>query len=912
MSYQPVQDEDGQHSYPLHNLAPEHQHREAHNFEPAYYQDDNYDYDIASAGYALGDDYQQEPDDQPLNLATPPNNRYNPYTSHRPPDSSLTLRESYAFDESQYSEASANVSDTLIDNVNPVDEEWQRRQEPVKGSLQRNATRKVKLVGKHNVYSIEYAVPTPVKNAIEPKYADLEEGSTEFTHMRYTAATCDPDEFVRKGYTLRPKMYYRQTELLIAITYYNEDKVLTARTLHGVMKNIRDICNLRRTKFWNNKGPAWQKIVVCLIFDGIDPCDKNVLDMLATMGVYQDGVMRKDIDGKETVAHFFEYTTQSCVTSRQQLVRPVEGESDATNLPPVQMILCLKQKNSKKINSHRWLFNAIGETVKPEICILLDAGTKPGHKSLLALWEAFHNDNNLGGACGEVHAMLGRHSRNLFNPLVAAQNFEYKISNILDKPLESSFGYISVLPGAFSAYRYSAIEGQPLQQYFHGDHTLAKRLGKKGLEGMDIFTKNMFLAEDRILCFEVTFKKGCKWHLAYVKAAKAETDVPDRAPEFISQRRRWLNGSFAASVYALIHFGRMYHSGHNLFRLFMFHVQSLYNFVNIVLSWISLSSFYLTTAIVLQLAATPDVIPGEQSPPSLPFSDQTVNIVISVVVQNLYLAMLVVSFILALGNRPKGSKYAYYLSIVVFGLIQYYALVVSFMLVVQTLQAPNFARPPGESIATYIFTSIPILIIIGLCSTYGVFWVGSLLYLDPWHMINSFAQYVFFMPSFTNILNVYAFCNWHDVSWGTKGADQADSLPSAQVTAKDGESPVIEEPDLKQEDIDAMFEDTVRRALKKYEEPVSNEKPSLDDSYRNFRTNLVLAWILTNVVIVLSITSSSLEGIIPSESPLLRQDKRKNFFAFLLWATAIICFIRLVGNMVFLLKTSFSYCFMKR
>ena len=35
---------------------------------------------------------------------------------------------------------------------------------------------------------------------------------------------------------------------------------------------------------------------------------------------------------------------------------------------------------------------------------------------------------------------------------------------------------------------------------------------------------------------------------------------------------------------------------------------------------------------------------------------------------------------------------------------------------------------------------------------------------DPWHMFSSFFQYLCLAPSFTNILNVYAFCNLHDVS----------------------------------------------------------------------------------------------------------------------------------------------------
>ena len=107
---------------------------------------------------------------------------------------------------------------------------------------------------------------------------------------------------------------------------------------------------------------------------------------------------------------------------------------------------------------------------------------------------------------------------------------------------------VSVLPGAFSAYRYRAILGRPLEQYFHGDHSLADRLGPKGIYGMNIFTKNMFLAEDRILCFELVAKANERWTLTYVKPSKAETDVPESAPELIGQRRRWLNGSFAASV----------------------------------------------------------------------------------------------------------------------------------------------------------------------------------------------------------------------------------------------------------------------------------------------------------------------------------------------------------------------------
>ena len=36
-------------------------------------------------------------------------------------------------------------------------------------------------------------------------------------------------------------------------------------------------------------------------------------------------------------------------------------------------------------------------------------------------------------------------------------------------------------------------------------------------------------------------------------------------------------------------------------------------------------------------------------------------------------------------------------------------------------------------------------------------------------------------PTYINILNVYAFCNTHDITWGTKGDDKPEKLPTANL-----------------------------------------------------------------------------------------------------------------------------------
>ena len=56
--------------------------------------------------------------------------------------------------------------------------------------------------------------------------------------------------------------------------------------------------------------------------------------------------------------------------------------------------------------------------------------------------------------------------------------------------MESVFGYVSVLPGAFSAYRWDAIRGEPLESYFF--------IERHSMVDTGPFMANMYLAEDRV------------------------------------------------------------------------------------------------------------------------------------------------------------------------------------------------------------------------------------------------------------------------------------------------------------------------------------------------------------------------------------------------------------------------------
>lgn len=134
------------------------------------------------------------------------------------------------------------------------------------------------------------------------------------------------------------------------------------------------------------------QVVVVIVSDGRKKVNSRTLSVLATQGVYQDGVAKNVVNGKPVTCHIYEYTTQIAVTP------DLKYKGAEAGIVPVQIIFALKEQNQKKINSHRWFFNAFARCLNPNVCVLLDVGTRPGPTSIYHLWKAFDKNSNVGGA----------------------------------------------------------------------------------------------------------------------------------------------------------------------------------------------------------------------------------------------------------------------------------------------------------------------------------------------------------------------------------------------------------------------------------------------------------------------------------------------------------------------------------
>lgn len=131
---------------------------------------------------------------------------------------------------------------------------------------------------------------------------------------------------------------------------------------------------------------------------------------------------------------------------------------------------------------------------------MLDIGTRPDDHSVYKLFKYMNKNEHCGGACGEIEVDLSDEkgiSGSYF--IKAAQFYEYKMGHTPDKANESFFGFNSVLPGAYSMFRWKAIKGEPLDEFF-------KSVTSENLPSCA--EANEYLAEDRVMCLQIYIKES--------------------------------------------------------------------------------------------------------------------------------------------------------------------------------------------------------------------------------------------------------------------------------------------------------------------------------------------------------------------------------------------------------------------
>lgn len=150
--------------------------------------------------------------------------------------------------------------------------------------------------------------------------------------------------------------------------------------------------------------------------------------------------------------------------------------------------------------------------------------------------------------------------------------------------------------------------------------------------------------------------------------------------------------------------------------------------------------------------------------------------------------------------------------------------------------------------------------------------------------------------AFSLVLSKLLRQRFFQVSWGTKGSDKAEALPSvSSKKGKDSEQAVVEDTTRDQGDLDSQFKETVQRAVTKLVVKEVVEKPTLDDQNKTFRTRLVSVWMLSNAALAVAIQNiNGLETNATTDEAELRT-KQNLYFAVILYSTFGLSMVRFIG-----------------
>ena len=408
---------------------------------------------------------------------------------------------------------------------------------------------------------------------------------------------------------------------------------------------------------------------------------------------------------------------------------------------PIPIHFVIKHRNQGKIESHKWFFKGFCEMMNPTYAQILDWGSICYWNSLSYIVNYLDNHKKVGAWCGEIEVLIcEKHpetNKEFSIPesiLLRAQYVEYKVANYFDKQMESFFGFVSVLPGAFSTFRWECINGQPLKEFLKGAKDEFGMLNKL----QSCYTANKFLAEDRIMPLEILASKG-NWTVSYVPGAKCLTDPPLSLLSLMRQRRRWFNGSLFATLHVMSNPGKVTCSncwGRSFCRNLYFLILYIYMIMINILSFVLVGVFYATYSIFLRA-----VLPSDDDP----------NIFrVANVLENVYLVFLFLLVILSTSIRLEWAIAAFWISSVFMGIFSIIMVVCSII----------FAFRDTSNLGIIGLFSYLLLVVLPI--------VLNMKHIKICEFLKGSAYLIYLAPTYINILSIYAISNIHNITWGSR------------------------------------------------------------------------------------------------------------------------------------------------
>ena len=623
---------------------------------------------------------------------------------------------------------------------------------------------------------------------------------------------------------------------------YNEDGEELFATLLKIARCIHVMCAKRALYGAAHLSAAQfaQTIAVVLVCDGREPLSDSAQAHLRSINLYDADAIAMGLLGDDRpTLHLFEGRVPLVVdghkpdTDDGTLLSSTRGTDEAQ----MHMVVAIKENNSGKLSSHAWALEGIAGRLNPKFVVLVDVGTKPSPESIHRLIEKMESDAQVGGVCGEIAVDVPFNT--LSNAVIGAQHFEYKISHILDKALESTLGFVTVLPGAFSAYRFCAIAGQPLNAYLkpvHFGHDFSPAEG------------NMYLAEDRILCFELLTQKSQSWLLRYVKGAVARTDVPDTLVKLVKQRRRWLNGSFFALLYSLRNMRRLFvESNHTLWRKCIISFQVVYLWIaNIFVTWLMPALMYLVVDFVL-------VVQPVDGMAALTRNASLLKVLPSLllVMEDIMVAVILTQTLISLSCNADQSYLAMKCNSLILAFIVSLAMGAIVANVIDWMSSVTFSVADDSGVP---FAALIAIVVLPFALS---FMHGELL-----HIATFFVHYTLLLPTFTIIFGIFAFANVHDLSWGTRPA----------------------EPKAKTKRISQQIRSTYEQALEGA--ATKRRKNNDENSLRLYRTKVFFGYAVCNCLLVFVVKRVDRSG--------------SDFIRFTVLFASVVNILRSGGSVIFL------------